>query len=55
MTAPLVIDVRGIHKRFGNKHVVNDLALQVRQGEIFGFLGPTAAARPPRSACCAGC
>ena len=40
MTAPLVIDVRGIHKRFGSKHVVNDLALQVRQGEIFGFLGP---------------
>ena len=38
--APLVIDVRGIHKRFGSKHVVNDLALQVRQGEIFGFLGP---------------
>ena len=38
--APLVIDVRGIHKRFGSKHVVNDLALQVRQGEIFGFLCP---------------
>ena len=35
-----MIDVRGIHKRFGSKHVVNDLALQVRQGEIFGFLGP---------------
>ena len=40
MTAPLVIDVRGINKRFGTKHVVKDLALQVRQGEIFGFLGP---------------
>ena len=40
MTAPLVIDVRGINKRFGDKHVVKDLALQVRQGEIFGFLGP---------------
>ena len=38
--APLVIDVRGINKRFGTKHVVKDLALQVRQGEIFGFLGP---------------
>jgi ABC-2 type transport system ATP-binding protein len=40
VTAPLVIDVRGINKRFGTKHVVKDLALQVRQGEIFGFLGP---------------
>ena len=38
--APFVIDVAGINKTFGNKHVVKDLALQVRQGEIFGFLGP---------------
>ncbi len=34
------IDVHGINKRFGDKHVVRDLALQVKQGEIFGFLGP---------------
>lgn len=37
---PLAIDVRGLNKSFGEKHVVNDLSLQVRQGEIFGFLGP---------------
>ncbi|WP_174873533.1 ABC transporter ATP-binding protein [Vogesella oryzae] len=36
----LVIDVRGLNKHFGDKHVVRDLALQVRRGEIFGFLGP---------------
>ena len=34
------IDVRGLNKHFGDKHVVRDLALQVRKGEIFGFLGP---------------
>ncbi|MCL2309789.1 MAG: ABC transporter ATP-binding protein [Proteobacteria bacterium] len=34
------IDVRGLNKLFGDKHVVNDLSLQVRPGEIFGFLGP---------------
>ena len=39
-SAPLVIDVAGINKHFGDKHVVKDLALQVRAGEIFGFLGP---------------
>ena len=39
-TPPLVIDVAGINKHFGDKHVVKDLSLQVRQGEIFGFLGP---------------
>jgi ABC-2 type transport system ATP-binding protein len=34
------IDVRGLNKHFGGKHVVKDVALQVRRGEIFGFLGP---------------
>lgn len=36
----LVIDVRGINKSFGDKHVVKDFSLQVREGEIYGFLGP---------------
>ena len=35
-----VIDVRGVTKRFDGKTVVNQLSLQVNQGEIFGFLGP---------------
>jgi ABC-2 type transport system ATP-binding protein len=38
--APAVIDVRGLNKSFGDKHVVNDLSLRVMGGEIFGFLGP---------------
>jgi ABC-2 type transport system ATP-binding protein len=36
----LAIDVRGITKRFGGRAVVNRIALQVRRGEIYGFLGP---------------
>ncbi|MEO8305295.1 MAG: ABC transporter ATP-binding protein [Betaproteobacteria bacterium] len=36
----LAIDVRGLNKSFGTHHVVRDLALTVRTGEIFGFLGP---------------
>ncbi|MDR2207360.1 MAG: ABC transporter ATP-binding protein [Azoarcus sp.] len=40
MDAPLAIDVSGLNKHFGNRHVVKNLALQVREGEIFGFLGP---------------
>ncbi len=39
MNEALAIDVAGLNKHFGDKHVVKDLALQVRQGEIFGFLG----------------
>ncbi|HEY8901674.1 MAG TPA: ABC transporter ATP-binding protein [Chthoniobacterales bacterium] len=40
MSADLAIDVRGMTKRFGDRTVVNDIALQVRTGEIYGFLGP---------------
>jgi ABC-2 type transport system ATP-binding protein len=40
MNAELVIDVQGLNKSFGRKHVVKDFSLQVRRGEIYGFLGP---------------
>jgi len=36
----LAIDVKGLNKSFGDKHVVKDFSLQVRRGEIYGFLGP---------------
>jgi ABC-2 type transport system ATP-binding protein len=36
----LVIDVHGVTKKFGEHTVVNDIAMQVRHGEIYGFLGP---------------
>lgn len=34
------IDVKNLNKHFGDKHVVVDLSLKVKKGEIFGFLGP---------------
>ena len=42
MTAkgPLAIDVAGLNKSFGDKHVVQDVALQIEAGRICGFLGP---------------
>ena len=39
-TSGLAIDVAGVTKRFGAKTVVNAIDLQVRRGEIYGFLGP---------------
>ena len=36
----LAIDVHGLNKSFGPKHVVKDFSLEVRAGEIYGFLGP---------------
>jgi ABC-2 type transport system ATP-binding protein len=40
MSAELAIDVRGMTKRFDGRAVVNAIDLQVRRGEIYGFLGP---------------
>src|SRR5436190_10571056 len=34
------IDVRGLTKRFDDRTVVDDFAIRVERGQIFGFLGP---------------
>ena len=40
-TAPeIAIDVHGLTKSFGGRKVVRDLSMQVKRGEIYGFLGP---------------
>jgi ABC-2 type transport system ATP-binding protein len=36
----LAVDVHGLNKSFGDKHVVQDLDIQVERGRITGFLGP---------------
>jgi ABC-2 type transport system ATP-binding protein len=43
MTA--AIDVRGLDKRFGDKHVVRNVSIQVDEGRITGFLGPNGAGK----------
>ena len=41
MSAPeFAIDVAGVTKKFVGKTVVDSIDLQVRRGEIYGFLGP---------------
>ncbi len=40
MTEDFAIDVKGMTKRFGEITAVNRVDLQVRTGEIYGFLGP---------------
>jgi ABC-2 type transport system ATP-binding protein len=40
MSGELVIDVHGMTKRFDGRTVVDGIDLQVRRGEICGFLGP---------------
>lgn len=36
----LAVDVTGLNKSFGDRHVVQDVAIQVETGRITGFLGP---------------
>ncbi len=37
---PLIIDVQNLNKSFDGKPAVIDLSLQVKKGNIYGFLGP---------------
>src|SRR6187397_1864080 len=36
----LAIDVQGLSKRFGSLQAVDNVSLQIKQGQITGFLGP---------------
>jgi ABC-2 type transport system ATP-binding protein len=39
MSASMVIEAAGLTKRFGDVIAVNDVSLNIRKGEIYGFLG----------------
>lgn len=43
--ANTIIETRGLTKRYGALTAVDDLNLEVRQGEIFGLLGPNGAGK----------
>jgi ABC-2 type transport system ATP-binding protein len=40
MTDDYVVNVHGLNKSFAGKPAVIDVSLQIKRGEIFGFLGP---------------
>jgi ABC-2 type transport system ATP-binding protein len=39
------IELRSLHKRFGDVHALRGVDLTVREGEVFGFLGPNGAGK----------
>ncbi|MFI2754362.1 ABC transporter ATP-binding protein [Cellulomonas sp. P22] len=41
----LAVDVRGLHKRYGDKRAVDGLDLAVHRGEVFAILGPNGAGK----------
>jgi ABC-2 type transport system ATP-binding protein len=41
----IIIEAEGLTKKYGTQIAVNSLALQIREGEVFGFLGPNGAGK----------
>ena len=36
----VILRTAGLTKKFGKRTAVNNLNLEIRKGEVFGFLGP---------------
>ena len=47
----LAIETVGLTKWYGKRRGIMDVDLHIQEGEVFGFLAPTARARPRPSAC----
>jgi len=41
----IIIEAEGLTKKYGAQIAVNSLALQIQEGEVFGFLGPNGAGK----------
>jgi ABC-2 type transport system ATP-binding protein len=50
----LVVDVQGLHKSYGPTVAVDDISLQVQEGEIVGILGPNGAGKTTTVECVEG-
>ncbi|MFD4991365.1 ABC transporter ATP-binding protein [Cellulosimicrobium cellulans] len=48
------LEVRNLHKRYGDRVAVDDVSLAVEDGEIFGIIGPNGAGKTTTVECVAG-
>ncbi|CAM3105195.1 ABC transporter ATP-binding protein [Saccharomonospora xinjiangensis] len=54
MPEQTVIDVHGLHKRYGDAVAIDDVSFTVAQGEVFGIVGPNGAGKTTTVECVAG-
>lgn len=45
MTSEIAVRTQGLTKRFGRQRAVNDLDLDIKEGEVFGLIGPNGAGK----------
>ena len=45
MSHEIAVQTQGLTKRFGRQVAVNDLDLEIKQGEVFGLIGPNGAGK----------
>lgn len=45
MQEPIVIELKGVTKDYGDNKGIFDICLSVKQGQVFGFLGPNGAGK----------
>ncbi len=43
--ADVLLQIEGIHKRFGGLHALNSVGLTINKGEIYGLIGPNGAGK----------
>jgi hypothetical protein len=53
MTGRFEID--GTSRRYGDVVALQEMTLEIRAGELFGFVGRAAPAKPPRCGSCPAC
>jgi len=53
MTAPALM-TRGLTRRFGSRTAVDDLSIEVQEGDTYGFLGPNGAGKTTAIRCILG-
>ena len=45
MNSPKILEIKNLHKLFGDFKAVNNISLHVNKGDIYGFLGPNGAGK----------